>query len=177
MAYPLGTFLPLLVIVGGLGYCFWRKKRNELFKFYTLLIVGMVSVFTQATYKAFTGRVSPTCNQYSDAFEVSYSCLQDTAFALNSFNFGWLESGVFFGWPSGHSITAVAVGLLFSLVFWGNTKLRYLGFIFVIYVPVGVSFRGHWLSDILAGALVGATIALAAYTYYSNRLNQSKQTT
>ena len=108
---------------------------------------------------------------------MSYTCLQDTAFALNSFNFGWLENGVFFGWPSGHSITAVAVGLVFSLLFWGNAKLRYLGFVFAIYVPVGVSFRGHWLSDILAGTLVGAAIALAAYTYYLNKLKQLEKST
>lgn len=78
------------------------------------------------------------------------------------FRFGFLNSNSWWesfseGWPSGHTMIAVGMAIaihpLIRSEFWKKINVLY-----PILVAWSVSTAFHWLSDVLAGALIGAVI-------------------
>ncbi len=97
-----------------------------------------------SAYKAFTGRVHPAHNVGDNISHV--------------FRFGFLRSGVFWGWPSSHTTIAFAMA---ATVFTLFPKHRWLGVIaigYALYVGIGVSMTIHWFSDFVAGVIIGTVI-------------------
>jgi len=66
-----------------------------------------------------------------------------------------------FSFPSGHTITAFAVAVPFGLVY--PSLLVGLVFCAVSVAASRVLLGLHYLSDVLAGVLIGATIGLASF--------------
>jgi undecaprenyl-diphosphatase len=73
-----------------------------------------------------------------------------------------------YSFPSGHAIAASAIGVALVLAFMGagprRRKWEWLavGFTFVMAFS-RVYLRAHWLSDVVAGVLLGTGIALASF--------------
>ena len=74
------------------------------------------------------------------------------------FKFGFLERGIFDGWPSGHASAAFALAFLLIKLFPENKLIKYVSLIYAVFIAFGVSISIHWLSDAIAGALIGITI-------------------
>lgn len=78
------------------------------------------------------------------------------------FRFGFARGGVYHGWPSGHTASAVSVGITLAAYYdvWWVDLLGYGG---VAYMMFSVStFEGgsvHWASDAVAAALMTYPIA------------------
>jgi membrane-associated phospholipid phosphatase len=77
------------------------------------------------------------------------------------FKFGFFERGIFDGWPSGHATAAFALAFLLIKLFPENKLIKYVSLSYAVFIAFGVSISIHWLSDAIAGALIGITIGLA----------------
>lgn len=141
-----GFFVPVAVpvvlyIVGGL----MKNARLTHASFagaQAVVIAWGISSF----YKAFTGRIEP---------EFLMHVLDDRS---RTFNFGFLEYGIFWGWPSSHTAVAFALATALTVVFSKNAYLRVLVFAYAFFIAFGAAVGFHWFSDVLAGAIVGSLV-------------------
>ena len=78
------------------------------------------------------------------------------------FRFGFLRGGVFHGWPSGHVMTNMALAASLGSYYGESRRVRYFGYGWAAYVmaaaTIGDQGGVHWLSDVVAGGLMGWTI-------------------
>ena len=154
-AVVIGGLLPIalplaLIAIGGLAgngrarMIGWAIGQSE--------VAGAIIA---AGYKAITGRAHPAHGVGVDLTHV--------------FRFGLLRGGVFWGWPSSHTTIAFAMaGAVFILL----PKRRWLGcaaFAYALYVGVGVSMTIHWLSDFVAGAIIGSVVGVVVGRSFSAR--------
>ena len=147
-AIILGGILPIIVptTLILIGYIF--RRYTELRLGWALAQAMVLGSFISSTYKAFTGRIQP--NHQDVITNIS-----------NSFNFGFFEHGIFWGWPSSHTTIAFAMAVTLSKLFPTNKKVHLLAALYAFYVGIGVSFSIHWFSDFIAGAFIGTVIGFS----------------
>ncbi|WP_297945496.1 phosphatase PAP2 family protein [uncultured Fibrobacter sp.] len=142
----MGTFFPILVP----GYMYFISDNRALNN------TGAVAV--QATAVAFL---------YNNILK-AISAREHPDAELNSgersrdFKWGFFRRGVFYGWPSGHSMTNAAMAM--SIASYNRDKplvvagcALYAGYIATSMV-LGAKGEAHWFSDAVAGTLMGASI-------------------
>lgn len=98
--------------------------------------------------KAFTNRVPR--EPFEDLGLIDFS---------QQFRFGWLQGNNLWeslieGFPSGHTMTAFAMSFAIR-PFLASSKAQNGVVIYALYIGLGVSFTVHWLSDAVAGGLIG----------------------
>ena len=145
------------IALGGLGAIIlpfallWIGKKRESARItLTAWAVGQAALLgwlVSSIYKAFTGRIPPDFANIT--IDIS-----------NQFNFGFLEHGIFWGWPSSHTAVAFAIALTLATMFPGNKKLIVGALIAALYVGLGVSFNIHWFSEFIAGAIIGSIVGI-----------------
>jgi membrane-associated phospholipid phosphatase len=148
-AIVVGGILPILLppILYGIGKL--KKKKQYIHYSYLIGFSAFAGWFSSSFIKAFTGRIQPNLNNLT--IDIS-----------NSFNFGFWEHGIFWGWPSSH--TTVAFSVSFAILTYLNLKnknkkiYKYIAVIYAFYIGIGVSLGIHWLSDFVAGALLGIIV-------------------
>lgn len=146
----LPVILPLIILtIGAL-----RKNKtltNTAFALWQSAILGsLISSF----YKAFTGRLHP---------EYIFSAPDILIDNSHGFRFGFLEGGVFWGWPSSHTTIAFAMAFALFVIFRHRRNLRpllYIYLIYALYIGLGVSVSIHWFSEFIAGAIIGSVIGI-----------------
>jgi membrane-associated phospholipid phosphatase len=146
------VFLPIvLLIVGKL----WQKGNI----FTAGLAIGQAEIIAwliSAVYKFFTGRAHPT-----------FSAAQTDI--THIFHFGFGQGGIFWGWPSAHTIVAFAMA---GAIAWLFPRKRWLGllvFIYAFYIGLSVAGSFHWFSDFAAGAIMGTIIGKVVGKSYSDK--------
>jgi membrane-associated phospholipid phosphatase len=167
-AVMIGGLIPF--IVPPLIYLYAKKENKPHLEplAFALTQAAVVATIWIAIYKAITGRLGP---ELFESAEEDYS---------TDFAFGILRRGVFHGWPSTHATVAWALAIVYfnyrpeiSLngmnggdelpEFLNNRKY---GFLYAFYVGFGVSTNIHWLSDAVAGVLIGITIGFVVSKTY-----------
>jgi membrane-associated phospholipid phosphatase len=160
----MGTFFPILVP----GYMYFISGNR------TLNNTGAVAV--QATAVAFL---------YNNILK-AISAREHPDAELNSgersrdFKWGFFRRGVFYGWPSGHSMTNAAMAM--SIASYNRDKplvvagcALYAGYIATSMV-LGAKGEAHWFSDAVAGTLMGASIGwYIGSVFYKEKVGE-KQT-
>lgn len=141
----LGMFLPLVLPL--LLWVIGVISRRASFKTIGLALLESAAAgwLLSAVYKAFTGRI-----------QSPHNALVDTS---HQFNFGFMEHGVFWGWPSSH--TTVAFATMTTLYFLVPKRYKWLGIIgllYALYVGLTVSVQIHWFSEFFAGAFFGSLV-------------------
>ena len=110
-----------------------------------------VSFTVTTLLKALTGRSPPDAETPRDIDKRS-----------RHFRYGFLRGGILHGWPSGHTMTNIALAGSLSSWFNDSRRVRYYACGWAAYVMAAAAFgaRGgvHWLSDVVAGGLMGWTI-------------------
>lgn len=169
LAVPMGSMIPLFLppIIYLLGKIEQKSYSEYAFSLTQAAVLGL---FWSSLYKAFTGRMGPEFEKFDSSMS-DYS--QDWAFGI-------LQRGVFDGWPSGHTTIAIAFCVVFyyykptttnpSLFEeWEKSPFRqnrkYI-LIYVFFVPFGISTNIHWLSDVIAGILIGLSIGHSVLRTY-----------
>ncbi len=138
-------FLPLILYAAG-------KARDNLRTIRTasaLVQAALIGLLIAAAYKAFTGRVRPP--RWID---------QNTVDSSREFLFGFMRGGIFFGWPSSHTTVAFAMSVALVMLYPKYKVVRYLAIPYALYIGFGVSISIHWLSDFVAGAILGSVIGV-----------------
>lgn len=157
-AGAVGFLIPLILpvvfwIVGAL-----RRDRGVSMTGFAIAQAELVGLLVSYIYKAFTGRAHPDIAGIAPLVD-----------ATRDFAFGFLERGIFWGWPSSH--TAVAFAMAMALVVLYRNRPVIIGFAlaYAVYIGLGASMTFHWFSDALAGAIMGSLAGIAAGRTYRER--------
>ena len=134
---------PVLILIGHM-----RKDISLIEKSWVLWQAALVGWLVSSTYKAFTGRIQPNLGDY--ARDIS-----------NGFQFGLFRHGIFWGWPSSHTAVAFSMSVAFVTLYPKKRALCMLAILYAFFVGLGVSMSIHWLSDAVAGVIIGSICGLA----------------
>jgi len=160
------------VVMGGLVpaaapiYLYYKAKSDNNSKLmYTSYALGqsvLLSLLVSSSYKAITGRAGPDLFE-DDGSRPDYS---------DDFKFGFLKRGVFDGWPSGHTTTAVAMATTLIKLYPENKFLKTGALIYAFIISAGVSANIHWLSDVVAGTLIGYSIGMSVGSSFKSLIDE-----
>jgi membrane-associated phospholipid phosphatase len=141
--------LPLTLLVLG---SVMRSAPTQLVG-WAIIQAEVIGGIIAAAYKATTGRAHPAHGVGADLSHI--------------FKFGLLRGGVFWGWPSSHTTIAFAMAVTVFRLFPKQRWLGYLAISYAFYIGFGVSMTIHWLSDFVAGALIGTVVGVVVGTSFS----------
>jgi membrane-associated phospholipid phosphatase len=140
--------LPLLFLLIGHAYRQPRIIRNG----WLIAQAEIMGSLISSAYKAFTGRAHPLFQGDTDLTHL--------------FHFGFLRGGTFWGWPSSHTTIAFATAGAVCAAYPGRRWLNVVAWGYALYIGVGVSLTIHWLSDFVAGAILGTLIGRVVGTQF-----------
>ena len=145
----IGWYIPIIVPVGLYVWGEVRKSTVDIIAATALAQASINGYLVSILYKTFTGRQQPEFYTYTSSLDVS-----------RDFNFGILEHGVFWGWPSSHVAVAFAMVTALVMMYPQHKWVRYLAPLYALYIWFGVSISIHWFSDALAGAIFGTLVGV-----------------
>lgn len=150
-AIMLGSFLPIILPL--ILWTFGKlAKSAKAFRMGSALAqAAILGSLISSAYKAFTGRIHPP------SFRLPVSSVDIS----HGFRFGFLKGGIFWGWPSSHTTIAFAMAVTIATLYPKSRTIRFLALGYAFYVGISVSVSIHWLSEFVAGALIGSAIGLA----------------
>lgn len=147
----IGFFVPLLVPLALFILGAQEGSRPSLKSTaWIILLAEGVSWVLASFYKVFTGRTQPEFLTHFNTIDIS-----------RDFHFGFLQHGIFWGWPSAHAATACAMAVILCRLFPEMRGVRYGAVVYAVYMTLGAAIGFHWLSDALAGALLGTAVGLS----------------
>ncbi len=142
----LGAVLPVLLPVALLLLGQVRHQAHIKASGWMLGQAALLGSIISSIYKALTGRLHPPFEQVAPT-DISHQ-----------FNFGFLEHGIFWGWPSSHTAIAFAMAVALATACRRHPGMRLAALAYAVYVGLAVSINIHWFSDFVAGALIGTII-------------------
>lgn len=161
-----GMFIPF--VTGGSLYAYGKFAEDDraVAASFAVLQASLVAFLYNSLLKAVTGRPNPDWQHHSDMKALS-----------KTFRFGFMRGGVFWGWPSGHTSSAMAVVSALTSFYADKTWLKVAGYSLVAYMMYGVSslHRGgmHWFSDAVAAAFMSYAIGSTIGKYYRSKFEHS----
>jgi membrane-associated phospholipid phosphatase len=153
-AIMLGTFVPVLGILGLWIFGEFRKNRRLISTAWALGQAALLGYAVSCLYKAFTGRLPPPFR----GFRMSAANEGSLVDSSHGFQFGLLKGGVFWGWPSSHTTVAFAMSACLITLYPKNKRLVFLTSLYALYIGLSVSVTIHWLSEFVAGAIIGGLV-------------------
>lgn len=145
--------LPLFFIAA--GWLFDSYKTNLVG--WALGQAALIGSITSSFLKALTGRIQPDLS----------NLLVDSS---HGFQFGFMQHGIFWGWPSSHTTIAFAMAVTLSFLYPRHRHILFYSIIYAFYIGIGVSLSIHWLSEFIAGAFIGTAIGMTVGPFYYDRL-------
>lgn len=147
LGYSAPFLLPLPLYLSGR---ITHNKRSQ-GAAYALVQSGIITLSTISLLKALTGRPRPDVTGSTSIQRQS-----------REFNFGFLNRGIYDGWPSGHMATISALASTLMHYYPAKPWVQYAGWgsMSYIFMTVIAHDRGqfHWFSDGVAGGLMGYSI-------------------
>jgi membrane-associated phospholipid phosphatase len=150
----LGYFVPV-ALGGGLflhGYA--AKDRDTRAAGSAVLQATLIALATTTLLKAVTGRPNPDPATHPDLLDAS-----------RRFRPGLLRGGIHYGWPSGHLGVNTAAMTSLAVYFRDSWAVALGAGSYLGYLAFGVTAHEgstmHWLSDVVAGTLMGVAIGSA----------------
>ncbi len=161
-----GELLPFIAGGGLLAYAKLEHDNEVLGASFAVIQASLIAVVYNSALKAVTGRPGPNWRQNSNMEDLS-----------ETFRFGFLRGGIYWGWPSGHTVASMAVVSALTSYYPHSTWLRIAGYGLVGYTMAAVSAnnRGgmHWFSDAVAGALISYTIGSSVGSYFRSAYSRN----
>jgi hypothetical protein len=147
---PIGALVPIALPLVLLAVGQFGKAQKALQAGWAVGQAEIIGAFVAAAYKSLTGRVHPAHDLGPDLSHL--------------FRFGFLRGGIFWGWPSSHTTIAFAMATTVFTLFPKKQWLGCLAIAYACYIGIGVSMTIHWLSDFIAGAIIGTGIGTVVGT-------------
>jgi len=162
VGYVLPALTPILTYASG------RFANNE-----RLQITGMALTQTlmlclaiQTPLKMVTGRALPGI-----VTELDHTRNPGTNNFSNNFN--WINLNPIGGWPSGHTANAFAAAATISKIYYERKWLKVAVFSYAALIGFGTTLDVHWMSEAVAGALIGYAIGSSVGKSYKDLLENS----
>lgn len=159
----MGTFFPILVP----GYMLFISDNPALNNTGAVAAQATAVAFLYDNIlKAISGRAHPEAGK-------------NTGELSRDFDWGFFKRGVFYGWPSGHSMTNAALAMSIASYNRDNPWVvtgcsLYAGYIATSMV-LGAKGEAHWFSDAVAGVLMGASIGwYIGNTFYQEKASRGE---
>ncbi len=118
---------------------------------YAVAQTSIITISSVFLFKGFTGRPPP-----DNSSDVSMQKQSE------KFNFGFLNRGIYDGWPSGHMATITSLASTMIHYYPEAGWMKVLGYSAMAYTLFGISTHEqgqfHWFSDGVAGGLMGYAI-------------------
>lgn len=151
-----GTFAPVLLSAG--LYFLPDDPEIRTGGAAAMQAVGISFLYNNAL-KAVTGRVPPRADD------------PDPQARSGEFHFGFLEEGVFYGWPSGHTMVNTAMATSLYAVYRDKAWALPAAVGYSAWIGTSMVYGGrgsvHWASEAVAGWLMGAGIGwVVGDSYY-----------
>jgi len=156
-AIRLGFFLPIWGSLVLLLIAEVARNRRLIATAWALGQAALLGYLITCCYKAFTGRLPPPYSGRSRMPAAYNASMIDSS---HGFQFGFMRGGVFWGWPSSHTTVAFAMSLCLVVLYPRNKLLLVGALFYACYIGLGVSVTIHWLSEFVAGALIGSAIGI-----------------
>lgn len=119
---------------------------------------------TSALLKALTGRIQPPHGSYDILIDLS-----------RQWQFGFLNHGVFWGWPSSHTMVACAMAATLIALFPKKKSVVYTAILYGAYIGLSITFQIHWFSEFIAGAILGSTIGYIIGTVHARPIHEVRE--
>lgn len=158
-AVGIGGLVPIFGIPILYIYSKFKKDKNLLTTMWALSQAMMLGWILSSIYKAFTGRIQP---------DVVRSLIVDTS---RDWNFGFLQHGIFWGWPSSHTAVAFAMAGAIIALYPKKNVVLYTAIFYAFYIGLGVSMRIHWFSEFIAGAIIGSIVGIIVGKSFRTKLH------
>jgi membrane-associated phospholipid phosphatase len=151
-------------VTGGSLYAYGKLNKDDraVAASFAVFQSSIIALVYNSLLKAITGRPHPDWQDSTDMKSLS-----------KTFRFGFLRGGVWWGWPSGHTSSMMAIVSALTNFYPEKTWLKITGYSLVAYMMFGVSslHRGgmHWFSDAVAAALMSYAIGSTIGKYYRSK--------
>jgi hypothetical protein len=140
IGFVVPIYVPLVLLLSG----FILRRHRTTLAGGAIAQAEIIGLLISSTCKAFTGRAHPSPNGVVDI--------------SREFHFGFLQHGMFWGWPSSHTTIAFAMAFTVYHLFPKQRWPGMLAVVYAAYIGIGISGTIHWFSDFVAGAILGAVI-------------------
>jgi len=157
------------VIVGGilpiaLPYYLYRRgiEKGDKKLQWTSIALGQAAILgatISSSYKAISGRKAPEPDEDGKTEDFS-----------NDFKWGFLERGIFDGWPSGHTTVAFAMATTYTNLYPEDEYWRWAAMSYATWMGLSVSVNIHWFSDAFAGAFMGYAIGKSVASSFKKKM-------
>ncbi|MGA9293776.1 MAG: phosphatase PAP2 family protein [Ignavibacteriaceae bacterium] len=162
----IAMYFPFVISGSLYAYGKLNKDNEAVGASFAVLQSSLIALAYNTLLKAVTGRPHPDWKNNDDLKSLS-----------KTFRFGFLRGGVFWGWPSGHTSSTMAVVSALTNFYPDKTWLKIAGYSYVAYMIFAVSSlnRGgmHWFSDAIAAAFMSYAIGSTVGKYYRNQFKKS----
>jgi membrane-associated phospholipid phosphatase len=154
--------------VGGSLYAYGKLNKDEraVGASFAVLQSSLIALMYNSLLKAVTGRPHPDWRSGSDMESLS-----------RTFRFGFMRGGIFWGWPSGHTSSTMAVVSALTNFYSEKIWLKIAGYSYAAYMIFAVSSlnRGgmHWFSDAVAAAFMSYAIGSTVGKFYRDKFKSS----
>jgi membrane-associated phospholipid phosphatase len=163
-ALRLGMVMPVLgnlaILLAGVA----ARNRRLITTAWALVQSALLALLIASCYKAVTGRLHPPWHGHLVSTGANPSDLVDSS---HGFQLGFLRGGIFWGWPSGHTTTAFSMSLCLVMLYPRNKIVLVGALLYAFYIGLSVSVTIHWLSEFVAGALIGSVIGMTVGRSFS----------
>ena len=155
LGFLIPIFLPLVL------YMFSKIRKSAYLRILAeaTMYATFLGLSVSTCIKSFTGRVSPPDDG---------NMLVDTSHA---FQFGFMREQIIGGWPSSHTTIAFALATTLVLLCPQSWRVKVLALSTAVCIGIGVTFGWHWLSEFVAGALIGTALGHVVGRYYYLKLD------
>lgn len=153
--------------IGGALYAHGKLNKDEeaVAASFAVLQSTVLAFAYNSLLKAITGRPHPNWREESDMESLS-----------KTFRFGFWRGGIFWGWPSGHTSSTMAVVSALTSFYPDKTWLKIAGYGYAAYMIFSVSSlnRGgmHWFSDAVAAAFMSYAIGSTVGKFYRSQFEK-----
>jgi len=168
-AFAIGGLLPLILPFILLAWGLAKKSMPVLLAAYTLGQAALLGYLVSVFYKIFTGRIPPTYSLPGRRWVA-----QNAIDISHGFQLGFWRGGIFWGWPSSHTMVAFAMAVALIMLFPRSKSVKILAAIYALYIGFAVSISIHWLSEFIAGAIFGSLVGyVVGKSFYNKYAKQS----
>lgn len=164
----MGMFFPFVISGSLYAYGKFAKDNEAVGASFAVLQSSLISFLYNSLLKAVTGRPHPDWRNSNNMESLS-----------KTFRFGFMRGGIFWGWPSGHTASTMAVVSALTNFYPDKTWLKIAGYSYVAYMIFAVSSlnRGgmHWFSDAIAAAFMSYAIGSTVGKYFRSQFKNSSK--